>query len=159
MYLVDSQLEALLPELDFDTPDPAHPFLPTEQIQPCSIDLRLDSVFWRHRRGRPIDLRHARVADLHPRRHWRKIVLSSGQSVRLKPGEMILARTFEQFTIPRGYSGKLEGRSSFARLGISIHCSADFINPGYRGHMPLQIVNNGKSAVILVPGPQAIAMG
>lgn len=58
---------------------------------------------------------------------------------------------FETFTIPSACAGKLEGRSSFARMGLAVHCSADFINPGYRGHMPLQLVNLGKGSVRLFP--------
>jgi hypothetical protein len=64
---------------------------------------------------------------------------------------MILGRTLEEFTIPNGYSGKLEGRSTYARLGLAIHCTGDFINPGWRGRMPLQLVNFGKSPIILTP--------
>jgi deoxycytidine triphosphate deaminase len=82
-----------------------------------------------------------------PRRHWRKILLGAGESIKLRPGEMILGRTFEAFSIPRSCAGKLEGRSSFARMGLAIHCSADFINPAWRGRMPLQLTNLGASSI------------
>jgi len=64
---------------------------------------------------------------------------------------MILGRTFEKFTIPNGYAGKLEGRSSYARLGLTVHCTGDFINPGWRGRMPIQIVNHGIVPITVVP--------
>jgi hypothetical protein len=64
---------------------------------------------------------------------------------------MISGRVYEKFTIPNGYAGKIEGRSSFARLGLMIHCAADFINPGYKGHMPLQLVNVGNTEIRLSP--------
>lgn len=64
---------------------------------------------------------------------------------------MLLGRTYDSFTIPPTLAGKLEGRSSFARMGLATHCSADFINPGYRGKMPLQLVNFGRTTIRLVP--------
>src|SRR5205085_4347843 len=72
-------------------------------------------------------------------------------SIVLKPSEMLLGRTYEIFTIPKDHAGKLEGRSSFARLGLAVHCSADFINPGYRGHMPLQLINFSRSSIRVFP--------
>ena len=77
--------------------------------------------------------------------------LKNGEGITLKPGQLLLGRTFEEFTIPNGYAGKLEGRSTFARLGLSVHCTGDFINPGWRGRMPLQLVNHGKFPLILTP--------
>ena len=64
---------------------------------------------------------------------------------------MLLGRTYESFTIPKELAGKLEGRSSFARMGLAVHCSADFINPAYRGKMPLQLVNFGRTTIRLFP--------
>jgi len=150
-YLSDRDLRELLPKLDFKAADPAHPFDPAAQIQPCSIDLRLDNVFWVQRSGKNIDLRSSQLLEIEPRRHWRRERLSANQSTTLKPGEMLLGRTYEEFTVPVGFAGKLEGRSSFARMGLAIHCSADFINPGYRGHMPLQLINLGGSTITIVP--------
>jgi hypothetical protein len=64
---------------------------------------------------------------------------------------MLLGRTFEAFTVPAKYAGKLEGRSSFARMGLAIHCTADFINPGYRGKMPLELINFGRGSIRIIP--------
>lgn len=64
---------------------------------------------------------------------------------------MILARTFEKFTIPNGKAGQLHGRSSLARLGLSVYCTGGFINPGYRGRMPLQLMNHGVVPIVLTP--------
>ena len=149
-YLSDRDIKKLLPEINLDTGDTDRPFS-EDQIQPCSIDLRLDRVFWRQRRGGALDLRNAQLMEVEPRRHWQKRILKPAQGITIKPGQMVLGRTFESFTIPSGYAGKLEGRSSFARMGLSIHCSGDFINPGYRGHMPLQMINHGVSSVVVFP--------
>lgn len=151
MYLSDRDLRSILPEIAFQTSDPTLPFDPDEQIQPCSVDLRLDGVFWRQVSRRPIDLRRSKLLEMSPRRHWVRIDLKPGQCVTLQPGEMLLGRTFEAFSIPARYAGKLEGRSSFARMGLAVHCSADFINPGYRGHMPLELLNQGKSPLRVFP--------
>jgi len=151
MYLSDKSLRELLPELSFETDDRKKPFDPDSQIQPCSIDLRLDRVFWRQRRGRKIDLRKAHVMELQPHRHWEKKRLNDGESIILPPRGVLLARTFEKFRIPPGYAGKLEGRSSFSRMGLAIHGTGDFINPGYGGRMPLQFVNFGTEPIVLVP--------
>jgi hypothetical protein len=64
---------------------------------------------------------------------------------------MILARIYEGLSIPPHYAGKIEGRSSYARLGLMVHCTGDFINPGWRGHMPLQIVNLSGFTIKLSP--------
>lgn len=149
-YLSDRDIKKFLPEIKFDTGDSDRPFS-EDQIQPCSVDLRLDRVFWKQRRGGALDLRSAQLMEVEPRRHWQKMILKAGDGITIKPGQMVLGRTFESFSIPPGHAGKLEGRSSFARMGLSIHCSGDFINPGYRGRMPLQLVNHGASSVIVFP--------
>ena len=151
MYLCDRDLRALLPAIRFETQNPDYPFLADDQIQPCSIDLRLDNVFWRQRSRGVIDLRRSKLLELSPRHHWKKTVLKAGESITIKPGELLLGRTYEAFTIPSEYAGKLEGRSSFARMGLAVHCSADFINPGYRGRMPLELVNFGRMAIRVFP--------
>jgi deoxycytidine triphosphate deaminase len=151
MYLSDVELKRLLPQLKVETRDKTLPFT-ADQIQPCSIDLRLDNVFWRQTRRRgAIDLRRSVVQELNARRYWQRLELEKNQTISLKPGHMLLGRIYEKFTIPNGFAGKIEGRSSFARLGLMVHCSADFINPGYRGHMPLQLVNVGNTEIRLSP--------
>jgi deoxycytidine triphosphate deaminase len=152
MYLSDVSIKKLLPQIQFETDRPNDTFNFTEQVQPCSVDLRLDYMFWKQRKGKTIDFRKDRLMEISPRQHWEKIILHQREVIKLKPGQMLLGRTLECFSIPVGHAGKIEGRSSFARMGLSVHCSADFINPGYRGRMPLQLLNNGQSAIILMPG-------
>lgn len=53
--------------------------------------------------------------------------------------------------MPATCAGKIEGRSSFARLGLAIHCTGDFINPGWEGYMPLQLTNLGPYPLRLAP--------
>jgi deoxycytidine triphosphate deaminase len=154
MLLSDHDLHDLLPQMNFETDEHQRPFRPEEQIQPSSIDLRLDPCFWIPKKPywhKGIDFRdpaHGAVAN---QRLFQRRRLRLGEGITVKPGQMILGRTFEKFTIPNGYAGKLEARSTFARLGLSIHCTGDFINPGWRGRMPLQLVNHGVVPITLTP--------
>lgn len=152
MYLIDRELYEALPQLNIQTDEPAHPFLPAEQIQPCSIDIRLSNIFWLPQKKRStIDLRKSKLAEISPRRHWRRIAIKPNESYTIRPGEILLGRTYEKFSIPSVCAGKIEGRSSFARMGLSVHCTGDFINPGWRGHMPLQLINLGPHPIKVIP--------
>lgn len=163
MYLSDKDLNALLPELGFEAHNGHHPFRAAEQIQPCSVDLRIASSFWRPSRRRywwrrplsrhrpPVDLRQAHMQDLDPRRDWRPFTLDEGEAHTIKPGQVLMGRVYERFSIPSGYAGKIEGRSSFARLGLFVHCTGDFINPGWGGFMPLQLFNAGPYPIKITP--------
>lgn len=151
MYLTDKEIFEKLNDLNIECSNPKEPFRPEEQIQPCSIDLRLDNVFWIPKKAGTIDLRKSKLLELSPRRYWKKVVLKKGEYLTLKPGELILGRIYEKFTIPPNCAGKIEGRSSFARMGLGVHISGDFINPGYRGHMPLQLVNYNPNPIKLYP--------
>lgn len=155
VYLSDTDIRELLPVLDIHAGDDAYPFDAESQIQPCSIDLRLSPVFWkpsrrvRHtggllpRRGVTVDLRQSAMHELSPRWGWRQLELSEGSTITLGPGQIVMARIYERFAIPPSCAGKVEGRSSYARLGLFVHCSGDFINPGWSGFMPLQLFNAG----------------
>lgn len=151
MYLCDRDIIELLPQLKICTDNKDFPFVPDEQIQPCSIDLRLSNVFWIPARRGAIDLRKSRLLELSPRRHWKKVVLKPGESITIKPDRLLLGRIYEKFAMPVQSAGEIEGRSSFARMGLMVHCTGDFINPGYRGHMPLQLVNLGPNAIKVFP--------
>ena len=63
---------------------------------------------------------------------------------------MILGRVSERFVMPSDCAGRVEGRSSYARLGLSVEASGGFVNPGWRGHMPLIVVNHS-DVLIRIP--------
>jgi dUTPase len=86
-----------------------------------------------------------------PRREWRKTELTDGESVTVWPGQVVMTRIYEGFKIPDQYAGKIEGRSSYARIGLAIHCTGDFINPGWSGFMPLQLVNASPFPIRILP--------
>ena len=150
MYLTDQEIRSRLPEMRIHT-EADHPFDADAQIQPCSIDLRLSPVYWRPRRGlkKTVDLTRSRLLEVSPRRNWVRYDLGTGESISIRQGEMVLGRIYERLTIPDDCAGALEGRSSFARMGLSIHATGGFINPGWSGHMPLTLINNGPATLRL----------
>lgn len=70
----------------------------------------------------------------------------------LAPGQFVLAHTMEYIGLPENVGAQLEGRSSFARLGIQIHMTASFIDPGFRGSITFEIFNAGPNPIKLYPG-------
>lgn len=152
MYLSDIDLKNIWEQLRIECDNPnCQRDCKTESIQPCSIDMCLSNVFWEPLRRTTVDLRKSALLDLSPRRYWNKIVLRENESITLKPGRLLLGRISAKISIPPEYAGKIEGRSSFSRMGLSIHCTGDFINPGYKGHMPLELINFGPNSIKLFP--------
>jgi deoxycytidine triphosphate deaminase len=154
VYLSDNEIRAALSELNVQTGNTDHPFDPDKQIQPASIDLRLSEVVWKQRlrpRFPPVDLGPSRFRTVRPRSHWQRRALRATDAITLKPGEMVLARVYESLTIPTDCAGHLTGRSSFARMGLQVHATGDFINPGWNGHMPLTLTNVSRTMLRIPP--------
>lgn len=151
MLASDDHLRELLPQLQIQAEEGAEPFSAEEQVQPASIDFRLSHIFWRPRRRFTVDLQRARLLEIQPRRYYQRVELRTGETITIKPGELLLSRTLEEFTVPNGYAAELIGRSSFARLGLMVTAAGGFINPGWRGRMPLQLVNFSPNPIRLIP--------
>jgi len=98
-----------------------------------------------------VDLRRSRAHAIDPLRDWKRRELKEGDTLTIKPGHVVMGRIHERFKVPPGYAGKIEGRSSFARLGLAVHCTGDFINPGWEGYMPLQLFNAGPYPIRITP--------
>jgi deoxycytidine triphosphate deaminase len=152
MVLSDNELRGILPDLQIVVPPGFAPFSADEQIKPASLDLRLGDQFWEPRRQFQLDLRRSELLEIEPRRFYRRRVLGISETITLKPGGMLLARTLEHFIVPGAFTADITGRSSFARLGLAVTATGNFINPGWHGHMPLQLINNGRATLRLVPG-------
>jgi len=149
MYLLDKEIKDKLKEIKFES---KINFDENIQIQPCSVDLNLDSIFWVPRKKiKSIDLRKSKLLELDSRNYWKSINLKNNESIDIKPGEFILGRTHEKFSIPPDCAGKLEGKSSMSRLGLAVQIGSDFINPGWRGHMPIQLVNHSRTTIKIIP--------
>jgi dCTP deaminase len=121
---------------------------PDLQIQPASIDLRLDRSF--------AVLRAARLACLDPLDIppdiTDRIEVADGDSFVLHPGDFVLGSTLERVRIPADLVARVEGRSSLGRLAIVVHATAGFIDPGFEGQITLELSNLGRTAVKLYPG-------
>lgn len=70
----------------------------------------------------------------------------------LEPGEFVLACTVQTVDICQGYAARVEGKSSLGRLGLMVHSTAGFIDPGFRGQITLELSNVNNSPIMLTPG-------
>jgi len=74
------------------------------------------------------------------------------ESITISPGQFILGHSMEYLKLPPKIAGQVEGRSSFARLGLQIHMTASFIDPGFEGVLTFEIYNAGPNPIKLYPG-------
>jgi dCTP deaminase len=118
-------------------------------LQPSSVDLRLD--------------RHFRTFNNHAYTHidpalqqddLTRMVEPPGpdEAFVLHPGEFVLGSTYEVITLPDDIAGRLEGKSSLGRLGLLTHSTAGFIDPGFSGHVTLELSNVANLPIRLWPG-------
>ena len=117
-------------------------------VQPSSIDVRLDKffrVFENHRY--PSIAPSVEQPEL-----TRMIEVDPDEPFVLHPGEFVLGSTFEQVTLGASIAARLEGKSSLGRLGLLTHSTAGFIDPGFSGHVTLELSNMATLPVKLWPG-------
>ncbi len=119
-----------------------------EMVQPSSVDVRLDKYFrvFENHRYPSIDPA-AEQPEL-----TRLIEVSDGEAFVLHPGEFALASTYETITLGPAVAARLEGKSSLGRLGLLTHSTAGFIDPGFSGHVTLELSNMATLPVKLWPG-------
>ena len=124
--------------------DPADP----KAVQPASVDVRLDRYF------RLFD--NHRYATIDPAEEQpdltRLVEVKPDEPFILHPGEFVLAATFEQVTLADDVAARLEGKSSLGRLGLLTHSTAGFIDPGFQGHVTLELSNVAPLPIKLWPG-------
>lgn len=119
------------------------------QVQPASIDLRLGYDFRTFNYTRQALVDPADPATFEQLTDTVK--LPEGQRFLIQPGEFVLGTTLEHVQVPNDLVARLEGRSSLGRLGIVIHSTAGYIDPGFKGTITLEISNLGRIAVALYP--------
>jgi dCTP deaminase len=117
-------------------------------IQPSSVDVRLDRFFrvFENHKYSVIDP-SIEQPDL-----TREVAVEANEEFILHPGEFVLASTYEVITLPDDIAGRLEGKSSLGRLGLLTHSTAGFIDPGFSGHITLELSNVANLPVKLFPG-------
>ncbi|CAL9665428.1 dCTP deaminase, dUMP-forming [Actinosynnema sp. ALI-1.44] len=117
-------------------------------VQPSSIDVRLDRFFrvFNNTRYTHIDpsLQQDDLTSL--------VETPDDEPFVLHPGEFVLGSTFELVTLPDDLAGRLEGKSSLGRLGLLTHSTAGFIDPGFSGHITLELSNVANLPITLWPG-------
>jgi dCTP deaminase len=121
------------------------PPLPREALQPASLDITLGDSFdgWQ---------------ILPPNSGWyipmsrRAFQLDAGMDIALLPGAFMLGTTEQTFTIPEDLCAHLSGKSSLARLGLQVHATAGWIDPGFHGQITLEMSNLSSVPITLKPG-------
>lgn len=133
-YVADSRI----------TLDPWDPSM----IQPSSVDVHLDRFF------RLFDNHKYDVIDpaAEQKELTRLVEVPADGSFVLHPGEFVLGATYEQVTLANDVAARLEGKSSLGRLGLLTHSTAGFIDPGFSGHVTLELSNTATMPIKLYPG-------
>jgi dCTP deaminase len=117
-------------------------------VQPASVDLRLGDSFrvFHNHRVTAIDLREP------PTNLTEEVVVAGDEAFAIHPGEFVLGRTLEQVRIPDDVVARIEGKSSLGRLGLIVHATAGFVDPGFEGTLTLEITNLTRVPIMLYPG-------
>ena len=117
-------------------------------LQPSSIDVRLDKFFRLFDNHKyPFIDPSTDQPDL-----TRLVEVEPGEPFILHPGEFALGATYEQVSLPADVAARLEGKSSLGRLGLITHSTAGFIDPGFSGHVTLELANVATLPIKLWPG-------
>jgi dCTP deaminase len=117
-------------------------------LQPSSVDVRVDRLFrvFHNNRYAFIDVKENQE-DL-----TELVEVDDDQPFVLHPGEFVLGSTLERIRLPDDLVARLEGKSSLGRLGLLIHSTAGFIDPGWDGHVTLELSNVATLPITIYPG-------
>ena len=117
-------------------------------VQPSSVDLRVGKYFrlFRNHSLEVIDVKENQE-DL-----TELVEIQEDSALILHPGEFVLGATSERVALPNNIVGRLEGKSSLGRLGLLIHSTAGFVDPGFDGHITLELSNVANLPIKLYPG-------
>lgn len=117
-------------------------------IQPSSVDLHVDRFFrtFHNARYPYIDVKKP-MEDL-----TELVEVPPEEAFILHPGEFVLGSTSEYVRLPRDLVARLEGKSSLGRLGLLIHSTAGYVDPGFQGHLTLELSNVANLPITIYPG-------
>ena len=117
-------------------------------VQPASVDLRLGDSFrvFHNHRASAIDLRDP------PQHLTEEVKVEPDQPFVIHPGEFALGRTLEWVEVPEDVVARIEGKSSVGRLGLIVHATAGFCDPGWQGTLTLELNNLTRVPIKLYPG-------
>jgi dCTP deaminase len=123
---------------------------PVEQFGPTSVDVRLGTDFQVMRRA---DVTHMDLlTDSPSHKLMQHVKVRPGDPFILHPGEFALACTLEFVRVPLDLAARLEGRSTWGRLGLQIHATAGFVDPGFAGSLTFELSNVSTVPLSLYPG-------
>ncbi len=119
-----------------------------DDIQPSSVDLHLGTTFqvFRNSRYPYIDPSREQAGLMEP------VEATSEEPFVLHPGEFVLGTTVERIVLPNDIVARLEGKSSLGRLGLLIHSTAGYVDPGWDGRLTLELSNVANLPIVLMPG-------
>lgn len=115
-----------------------------DSLQPASYDLHLDREYLKFKEPYTIDIKKPVDELMYRTEMTDRLLLMSGM--------FVLVQTVERVRLPTDLVGRVEGRSSLGRLGIMVHITAGYIDPGFDGQITLEIANLSNNTVILYPG-------
>ena len=123
------------------------PFDPRD-VQPSSVDLHVDRFFRTFHNAR-----HPYIDVKKPMEDLTELVEVAGdEAFILHPGEFVLGSTSEYVKLPDDLVARLEGKSSLGRLGLLIHSTAGYVDPGFQGHLTLELSNVANLPITIYPG-------
>lgn len=116
-----------------------------KSVEPSSYDVRLDNKFliFKHSSHAFIDVRKKMNGLME------MVTIKDDEPFILHPGEFILGSTFERIKLPNNIVARIEGKSSLGRLGILIHSTAGYVDPGWDGNLTLELSNVAKLPITL----------
>lgn len=119
-----------------------------DDVQPASVDLHLDNkvLVFRNSTAPYVDLRRE-IPELNE-----MVEIADDQPFILHPGEFVLGNTLERITLSDSIVARLEGKSSLGRIGLLIHSTAGFVDPGWDGHLTLELSNVSRLPLTLYKG-------
>ncbi|CAN5666993.1 dCTP deaminase [soil metagenome] len=117
-------------------------------VQPSSVDLHVDRFFRTFHNAR-----HPYIDVKRPMEGLTELVEMDGdEAFILHPGEFVLGSTCEYVRLPTDLVARLEGKSSLGRLGLLIHSTAGYVDPGFEGHLTLELSNVANLPITIYPG-------
>lgn len=117
-------------------------------VQPASVDVRLDRFFRLFNNHN-----HTVIDPQKPQENLTQLLeINPEEPFILHPGEFVLGSTYEKITLNKETAARLEGKSSLGRLGLLTHATAGFIDPGFSGHITLELSNMANLPIKLWPG-------
>ena len=124
----------------------------SRQVSSTSFDIRLGTSFQLFLPNQSGIVDFYKEGDAELIDQSKMIDLDFMEPIIISPGQFVLGHSMEYFRFPKTIACELDGRSSFARLGLEIHMTAGFIDPGYEGVITFEMFNAGPNAIKLFPG-------